>query len=325
MTAENEVWVEKYRPESLDEIVGHDAIIKRLSKYVGDDGVPHMIFAGPPGTGKTASVTAFAREVFGDSWRSNLSELNASDERGIDTIRDKVKGIARTNPAGDSSYKIIFLDEADQLSTDAQPALRRIMEDYSDVTRFFLSCNYVNQIIQPLQSRCTVFRFGQLSDDEIKSLLKQIAEKEGIEVDPFAADKLVRESRGDARRVINDLQSATIDGEVTEESVKTVTGVVSQKEVQDIADAAISGDLEEAMTRLDQLLKEGASVQLLADVFLRVLKSMSMPAPGKAKCIDKLAEVEWRLVNGANPHVQWHSFLVDLNVGYHLDFGKYEP
>jgi replication factor C small subunit len=324
MTVNEAIWVEKYRPESLDDIIGQDAIVERLKKYAVDEEVPHMIFAGPPGVGKTAAITAFAKEVYGDSWRTNLAELNASDERGIDVIRDKVKGIARSNPAGNASFKIIFLDEADQLSSDAQPALRRIMEDHSSVTRFFLSCNYPNRIITPLQSRCSMFRFARLDDDDIRELLQFIAGEEDLEVDPFAADKIIRESRGDARTAINTLQSATIDHEVTEESVSTVVGVVNQQEVQDIIDLAIEGDLDAAMTRLNELLKSGANTQMLADTFLRVIKSKNMPAPGRAKCIDKLSEVEWRIIRGANPHVQWHSFLCDVNVGYHLTLGEYE-
>lgn len=322
MTLENTLWVEKHRPESLDDVIGHDDIISRLKKYTDDTEVPHMIFAGPPGVGKTAAATAFARQTFGESWRNNFNELNASDERGIDTIRDKVKGIARSSPAGDAPYKIIFLDEADQLSKDAQPALRRIMEDYSDVTRFFLSCNYLNKIIDPLQSRCTVFRFGRLDDGATEDLIERVAKEEDLEVDPFAVDKLVREARGDARKAINSLQSSAVGGEVTEDTVKTVVGVVDDREVGEIVDLAISGELDEAMARLDSnLLKEGANLQTVADSFLRVLKRKNMPEPGRVKCIDKLAECEYRIITGANPHVQLHSLIADIHVAAHMTYG----
>ncbi len=325
MSIQNTLWVEKYRPKSLDDILGHEPVIDRLKTYSTDEEVPHMIFAGPPGVGKTAAIQAFAREVFGDGWRNNLDELNASDERGIDTIRDKVKGIARSNPAGDAAFKIIFLDEADQLSRDAQPALRRIMEDHSDVTRFFLSCNYPNQIIEPLQSRCTMFRFGRLEEDDIRVLMDRVADAEDLDTEKVAIDKIIQESRGDARSAINSLQSSAVNGKVTESSVETVVGVVNDAEVEDIVDLAISGSLDEAMTRLDtQLLKKGANTQTLCDSFLRVLKQKSMPEPGRVKCIDKLAECEWRVMSGANPNVQFHSLLADLNVAYHLDFNEYE-
>ncbi|MFB6282554.1 MAG: replication factor C small subunit [Halobacteria archaeon] len=317
------LWVEKHRPETLDEIIGHEKETERLKEYADDDEVPHMIFAGPAGTGKTAAITAFARAVFGGGFRSNLSELNASDERGIDTIRDKVKGIARSNPAGDHQFKIIFLDEADQLSRDAQPALRRIMEDYSDVTRFFLSCNYPDKIIEPLQSRCSMFRFGRLTDEQVGTLIDRVADAEDIEVEDTAKQKIIKESRGDARSAINALQTATVNEEVTTETVKTVVGVVDDNLVQNIVQLAISGDLETAMEDLDmKLLKQGANTQSLADSFLRVLKHrVDMPEPGRVKCIDKLAECEWRVMSGANAHVQFHSLLADIHVSAHLDMG----
>jgi replication factor C small subunit len=322
MSVKNTLWVEKHRPETLDDIVGHDDQVERLKKYVDDDEVPHMIFAGPPGTGKTAAITAFARDRFGDNWRSNLDELNASDERGIDTVRNKIKGIARSTPAGGAEYSVLFLDEADALTDDAQKPLRRIMEDNSDVTRFFLSCNYPNQIIEALQSRCSMFRFGRLGDSEIRDVVMNVVKAEEVDYTDHAIDRIVRDSRGDARSAINSLQSAAVNGEVTEDSVKTVVGVIDDAIVSEIVDLAIAGDTDEAMKRLDMdLLKEGANTQLLADSFLRVIKDKDMPAPGKRKVLHKLADVDWRVKNAANPNVQWHSFIQDIHVGYHLDHG----
>lgn len=325
-TAQNSMWVEKYRPESLDEIIGHDAIVRRLKTYVDDEEVPHMIFSGPPGTGKTAAITAFAREIYGDAWRQNLTELNASDERGIDTVREKIKSIARSNTAGGVPYKIIFLDEADALTPQAQKPLRRIMEEYSDVTRFFLTCNYPTKIINPLQSRCTMLRFGRLSDDKIHSLLDKVVSEEGVSVESDRClDRIVRDVRGDARSAINSLQSSTIEGEVTEDSVETVVGIVDDGLSKEIVELAIEGSTDEAMTMLDmELLKKGANTQVLADSFLRVLKRMDFPAPGRRRAIDKLAECDWRVSQGVNPNVQWHSFIADINVCYHLTYDSYE-
>jgi len=322
MTLEQTLWIEKHRPESLDEIIGHEDQINRLKKYANDDGCPHMIFAGPPGTGKTAAVVAFAKEVFGDSWRSNLDELNASDERGIDTVRDKIKGIARQNPAGGATYKILFLDEADALTKDAQKPLRRIMEQNSDVTRFFMSCNYPSNIIEALQSRCSIFWFGRLSEDETMDLLLRISDREGLDYDMNALQKIVQYSRGDARKAVGTLQDAAVDGGITEDSVETVTGVIDDRLIEDIVDLAIEGETGEAMSKLDvKLLKEGANTQLLVDSFLRVVKEKEMPAPGKHKVINKLAECDWRISQAANPSVQWHSFIQDINVGYHMTYG----
>lgn len=322
---ENTLWVEKYRPESLDEVRGHDQTIDRLKKYAQDEETPHMIFAGPPGVGKTAAIVAFAREVYGPGWRNNITEMNASDERGIDTIRDKVKGIARSSPAGDADYQILFLDEADQLTNDAQASLRRIMEQHSDVTRFFLSCNYPNQIIEAIQSRCSMFRFGRLTEEDIRGIIENVAEEEDLEVEESALDKLVSESRGDARTAINSLQSATMNGEITEDSVETVLGIIDDEIIERIVDLAIEGDTDMAMTMLDvELLKAGVNMNTLADAFLREIKTREMPAPGRTKVIDKLAECDWRVRQGANPNVQWHSFISDINVGYHLTMGEYD-
>lgn len=325
MSIENKMWVEKYRPESLDDIAGHDQTIDRLKKYADDEETPHMIFSGPPGTGKTASIVAFAREVFGPGWRNNLTEMNASDERGIDTIRDKVKGIARSNPAGDADYQILFLDEADQLTNDAQASLRRIMEQHSDVTRFFLSCNYPNQIIDAIQSRCSIFRFGRLDEEDIRGILDNVIEEEDLEVEESALEKLVSESRGDARTAIGSLQSASMNGEVTEASIEAVLGVIDDQLIEKIVDLAIEGDTDMAMTILDvELLKAGANTNTLADAFLNCIKRKDMPEPGRMKVIDKLAECDWRVRQGANPNVQWHSFIQDINIGYHLDFNAYD-
>ena len=197
-----EIWLEQYRPQTLDEVVGHEAIIERLKSYVERDDLNHMLFAGPAGVGKTTSSIAIARELYGEDWEQQFLELNASDERGIDVVRERVKSFARTSFGG-PSYRIIFLDEADALTAEAQAALRRTMEQFSNNVRFILSCNYSSQIIDPIQSRCTVFRFAPLSDDAVEEMVREIAEKENIEVTDDGVDALAYVAGGDA--VVGDL------------------------------------------------------------------------------------------------------------------------
>src|SRR5207247_2160754 len=173
-----EIWVEKYRPTKLDEIVGQDEIVSRLKAYVRAGNLPHLLFAGPAGTGKTTSAIALARELFGEDWRTNFAELNASDERGLEVVRVKIKDMARTAPIGERGFKIIFLDEADNLTSDAQAALRRTMETYTRTARFVMSCNYSSRIIEAIQSRTAVFRFRPLKPDAIRTYLERIAKSE---------------------------------------------------------------------------------------------------------------------------------------------------
>ena len=163
----SELWVEKHRPQSVTQIKGQAAVVQRLGTYAGNKNFPHLLFAGPPGTGKTTAAMALTKDIFGQDFRQNLLEMNASDERKLESIRTKVKQFARTQPYGCAAFKIIFLDEADALTNDAQGALRRIMEQYAETCRFILSCNYSSKIIEPIQSRCAVFRFRPLSDADV--------------------------------------------------------------------------------------------------------------------------------------------------------------
>lgn len=202
----DDIWIEKYRPKTLDDVAGQDKIIERLKAYAKTKNVPHLIFAGPAGTGKTTSALALSREIFGDTWKQNFNELNASDERGIGIIRGKIKNFARTAPMGKSNFKIIFLDEADSLTNDAQAALRRTIEKYTHICRFIMSANYSSKIIEPIQSRCTVFRFTPIKADDIKKYIRKIASKEKLEITQDGLETLIFISRGDLRRAINTLQ-----------------------------------------------------------------------------------------------------------------------
>ena len=204
------IWIEKYRPARLADIVGQDDIVERLSSYVKSGNLPHLLFTGSAGVGKTTAAVTLAREFFGSSWQMNFRELNASDERGIDVVRNQIKEFARTKPFGDTTFKILFLDEADALTTDAQAALRRTMESYANICRFILSCNYSSKIIDPIQSRCAIYRFRPLSPEAVKEEIARIAAKEHLTVTPLAMDAMVYIAQGDMRKAINALQGAAI-------------------------------------------------------------------------------------------------------------------
>ncbi|HWM53033.1 MAG TPA: replication factor C small subunit, partial [Thermoplasmata archaeon] len=195
-----ELWVEKYRPKSLDEVVGQEEIVERLKAYAKTGNLPHLLFAGPAGTGKTTSAIALARDMFGEDWRQNYFELNSSDERGIETVRTKVKEIARLAPFGGTNFKIIFLDEADNLTADAQAALRRTMETYSKTSRFILSANYSSRLIEPIQSRTAVFRFRPLKPEAIAEYIGRIAKAEKLKITDDGMEALVYVAEGDMRR-----------------------------------------------------------------------------------------------------------------------------
>ena len=311
-----EIWIEKYRPQTLDDVHGHEDIVDRLQSYVAADDLPHLLFAGPAGVGKTTSATAIARAVYGDDWRGNFLELNASDQRGIDVVRDRIKNFARSSFGG-YDYRIIFLDEADSLTSDAQSALRRTMEQFSDNTRFILSCNYSSQIIDPIQSRCAVFRFTPLSDEAIDGQIREIAEAEGIELTDDGLDALVYAASGDMRRAINSLQAAATTGEtVDEEAVYRITSTARPEDIEEMVTAALDGDFLRARSRLDTLLTEtGMAGGDIIDQLHRSVWDFGLSERAAVRLMERIGEADYRITTGANEQVQLEALLAALALG----------
>ncbi|GAA0215187.1 MULTISPECIES: replication factor C small subunit [Halobaculum] len=308
-----EVWIEKYRPETLEDVYGHEQIVSRLQSYIEQDDLPHLLFAGPAGVGKTTSAVAIAKTIYGDDWRTNFLELNASDQRGIDVVRDRIKNFARSSFGG-YDYRVIFLDEADSLTDDAQSALRRTMEQFSDNTRFILSCNYSSKIIDPIQSRCAVFRFSPLSDEAVAAQVRDIAADQDIEITDEGLDALVYAADGDMRRAINSLQAAATTGEVVdEETVYEITATARPEEIEAMVEDALAGDFSKSRATLDTLLTEtGMAGGDIIDQLHRSVWEFDLSDREAVRLMERIGDADFRITEGANEQVQLEALLASL-------------
>ena len=311
------VWVEKYRPTTLKAIVGQEAVVPLLTAFAARRSLPHLMFAGPPGTGKTTAALCLAKDLYGDEWRQSFLELNASDERGIETVRTTIKGYARTSAMGSVGFKLLFLDEADNLTQEAQASLRRLMERYSAGCRFVLSCNYASKIIEPIQSRCAVFRFRTLTVDQMRARILWIAGQEGKVLEPAAVELILTAADGDMRRATNILQLASsYANPVTETAVKEVATTPLRKEIDALLTAAVAADFTTARRELYRLFAErgasGDDILRAIHTYLPDLPDKMVSPEEKIRLLEYLGEVDFRLAQGAGERIQLEAVLARL-------------
>ncbi len=310
----SEIWTEKYRPIKYPELAGQESIVKRIEGLTKSMNIPHLLFAGPAGTGKSTLALIIVKELFGKDWKDNYLELNASDERGINVVREKVKNFARTKPLNNIPFKVIFLDEADALTPEAQQALRRTMENYSSNCRFIMSCNFSSKIIDPIQSRCAIFRFRLLEKKDVERVLKRIAKEENLDLDDEAISEIYEGSEGDCRRSINVLQStASVSPKINKELVSTIIADSKPKDIKVVLDYALSGDFKGAKDKLlDIMLKESISGQDVIKAIQKEIWNLTIEPEIKVKLTEKTGEVEFRITEGSDPFIQLQSLIASF-------------
>ena len=311
-----EVWTEKYRPQKLSEVKGQEHITDRLQAFIKAGNFPHLLFAGPAGVGKTTCALAIAHELYGENWKDSILELNASDERGIDVVRVKVKEFARSKAINDVPFKIIYLDECDALTKEAQDALRRTMEDYTQTTRFILSCNYSSKVLTPIQSRCAIFRFKPLPKEVVALALKKIAENEQMTITDGAIELVYEAAEGDMRKSENLLQAcASLTKHIDEKAIAGVVSFAEPKEIKSVVSLAIAGHFLSAKKKLtDIMVAHGLSGMDVIKQIQKEVWDVEIDEKLKIKLTKACGDYEFRLVEGSNEFIQLSALLAEMGM-----------
>nr|CAI9695175.1 unnamed protein product [Rangifer tarandus platyrhynchus] len=314
-------WVEKYRPQTLDDLISHQDILSTIQKFISEDRLPHLLLYGPPGTGKTSTILACAKQLYKDKeFGSMVLELNASDDRGIDIVRGPILSFASTRTIFKKGFKLVILDEADAMTQDAQNALRRVIEKFTENTRFCLICNYLSKIIPALQSRCTRFRFGPLTPELMVPRLEHVVEEEKVDISEDGMKALITLSSGDMRRALNILQVWHHSKQISKETVYTCTGHPLKSDIANILDWIVcpgtwslclncsSLDIMELKT-----LKGLALHDILTEIHLFVHR-VDFPSSVRIHLLTKMADIEYRLSVGTSEKIQLSSLIAAFQV-----------